>query len=251
MSQKIIVLVIIGILLVSLFDPIIFSITVIIILPSIIILLKTGVLEDIIRFVKAKKIKREDVLLETNQEIGIFSHFNQGQKQVLIIFPRLTKDGDVEYSSLWKNLLRVTVHNLEKAKNKSENFVLMQQLVAPVREHLQIEEDISQLQQQEEKIERLLKLVSQSDLYSHQKELYDRALSQVQEMIDKASNLERVYLRLIKEVLIEKELSSYDPNQIVDNHMAMDSQYKIIKEEYQQLKDTATAYSELLQSDKL
>jgi hypothetical protein len=232
------------------------------------------------RSLKARKIKNEDVLLEINRELdyplgglGVFSYFSQGKDKVLVVFPKLTQDGDLEYIRSWYDLLDVIVHSLEetvhwydfldgivhsldslenkKTVQQGENFDIMRQLTTPIQEHLQIEQDISKLQQQEEKIEQLLKLVSSSDLYSSQEELYDRALSQVQEMIDKASKLEQVYIRLIREVLIGKELSNYDPNQIVDNQMAMYSQYKKVKEEYQQLKDTATAYTELVKSDKL
>lgn len=254
MLERLIVLFIIGLLFIPFLTTglVLYSVILALTIALVILLVKTGILSNITRSIKARKIENKEVLLEIDidRKLAVFSHFNEQKDQVLVVSPQLTQDGDLEYIRSWHDLLNVLVHGLEEINDQYQNFDIMKQLVAPIREHLQIEQDISQLEQQEEKIEQLLNLVSSSEFYSSQEELYKRALSQVQQMIEKASKLEQVYVRLIREVLIGKELSGYDPNQILDNHMAVDSQYKKIKEEYQQLKDTATAYSELLQNEK-
>ena len=242
---------IIGILIPSLVSAPVSSLIGILMITAIIFFCEGGFLSNSIRSIKARTIKSKDVLIEVDRELGIFSRFNQKQNQVLIILPRLTKNGDVEYIKVWRDLSNVIVHNLEKVNSHRGDFSVMKQLVSPVREHLQIEQDISQLQKNKKQIEHLLKLVSTSEFYYNQRELYDRALFQVQEMIDKAKKLEQAYIRLIRELLIGEQLSSYNPNQIENYHLAHYSQYQKIKEEYQQLKDTAIAYGELLQNNQL
>lgn len=264
MLGNFIVLALIVILLVSFFPPLLVLIILTLMLTSFIFDKNDHLskiirnFSKIIRNFKVRKIQKETVLVEVEKEVdlplgnfGVFSYFSQGREEVLVVFPKLNQDGDLEYIYSWYDPLNVLFHSLKDERTQDENFAIMQELVIPIQEHLQVEQDTSKLQQQEEKIEQLLNLVSTSEVYSNQQELYERALWQVQEMIEKASKLEQVYIRLIREVLIGKELSNYDPTQIVNNHIAMDSQYKKVKEEYQQLKDTATAYTELLQNDKL
>lgn len=90
-----------------------------------------------------------------------------------------------------------------------------------------------------------------SELYLSQQEIYERALFQVENLLDKAEELQRVYVRLIREVLIGREIAQYSPDLLPNDSLAIDNQYKKIKEEYQYMKDTATAYAELLRKREL
>lgn len=255
-KSNLITLVIIVFLLVILLALLLAPITFVSIVIIFVIFLITA-RASIIRFLRVIQINNQYVFLEIDKELdyplgnlGIFSQLNNKQDKVLVIFPNLTKDGDLEYISCWYDLVDVFVYSLE-APVRHENLIIMQQLSPTIQEHLQIEKDISKLEKQEQDLKQLLKLISSSDLYSEQKDIYDRALEQVQKMIDRAIELEKIYIRLVREILIGKELSNFNPNKIIDDYIEIDSQYKKVKEEYQHLKDTANAYTELLQSDQL
>jgi hypothetical protein len=47
------------------------------------------------------------------------------------------------------------------------------------------------------------------------------------------------------------KVAEYNPNLLPDDNFAIDIQYKRIKAEYQNMKQTATAYAELLSTSQL
>jgi hypothetical protein len=51
--------------------------------------------------------------------------------------------------------------------------------------------------------------------------------------------------------LIGRKIAQYDPNLLPNDGFAIENKYKRIKEEYQYMKDTATAYAELLRTSQV
>lgn len=211
---------------------------------------------------KIKKIKNNIVLQVDGADIrysnlllgnlGIFYEINQ-ERKVHVIFPKLTSEGYVKYIYSWHSLQSISVPVLGKLKIQDKNNLRRaQELAILISEHVRfIEPEILNLRNQWHKINELLNLISTSDLYSSQQEIYERALVQVENLLAKAQEIELVYIRYIKELLITSKVIGFDPNLIPNNGLAIDDKYKKIREEYQLMKDTATAYAELIQKHQV
>jgi hypothetical protein len=120
------------------------------------------------------------------------------------------------------------------------------ELAPLIKEHLKIEQEILSLEEQYQKVNDLADLVSTSELYSSQLDIYEMAVVERENLLEKAEQLQKIYIHLIREGLIGIQVAGYNPDNIRDNRLAFDSQYKRIKEEYQYMRDAATAYQELM-----
>jgi hypothetical protein len=165
--------------------------------------------------------------------------------KVQVIFPRLTPNGDVEYIFSWHNLDEVEIPEVEIDQNDIK-LRAAKELAPLIKEHLQIEQEILSLEEQYQKVNDLADLVSTSELYSNQLDIYERAVVEIENLLEKAEQLKKIYIHLIREGLIGIQVAGYNPDNIRDNRFAFDSQYKRIKEEYQYMRDAATAYQELM-----
>lgn len=202
---------------------------------------------------KIEQINSSDIIL-VNEAENLYSNFpleNYGipvrvknRERVEIIFPRLTPDGDVEYLYSWHSLNDVKIPSAE-VDEKNVRLRAGRELAPLIKEHLQIEQEILSIEKQHLEISELADLVSTSDIYSSQLELYDRALVQIENLLEKAEQLQAIYIHLIREALIGVRIAGYKPDSIRDNRLAFDSQYQRIRSEYQHLKDIATAYGKL------
>ncbi|MBD2125192.1 hypothetical protein NDI39_29165 [Microcoleus sp. ZQ-A2] len=165
--------------------------------------------------------------------------------KVQVIFPRLTPKGDVEYIFSWHNLDDVEIPEVGIDQNDIK-LRAAKELAPLIKEHLQIEQEILSLEEQYQKVNNLADLVSTSELYSSQLDIYERAILEIENLLGKAEQLQKIYIHLIREGLIGIQVAGYNPDNIRDNRLAFDSQYKRIKEEYQYMRDAATAYQELM-----
>lgn len=165
--------------------------------------------------------------------------------KVQVIFPRLTPNGDVEYIFSWHNLDDVEIPEVEIDQNDIK-LRAAKELAPLIKEHLQIEQEILSLEEQYQKVNDLADLVSTSELYSSQLDIYERAVVEIENLLEKAEQLQKIYIHIIREGLIGIQVAGYNPDNIRDNRLAFDSQYKRIKEEYQYMRDAATAYQELM-----
>ncbi|QSJ19397.1 hypothetical protein JYQ62_12135 [Nostoc sp. UHCC 0702] len=184
-------------------------------------------------------------------KLGIFFDVNENRR-IRIVFPKLTTEG-IEYIYSWHNLQSIRIPASEKINPQSRvNLKVVQELASLMKEHIQfVEPEILNLRKQWRKINELLDLVETSEFYTNQQEVYERALFQIENLLDKAEELQQVYVGLIRETLIGTQLAEYDPNLLSDNSFAIDNQYKKIKEEYQYMKDTATAYAEMSRTSQV
>src|SRR5690349_20395754 len=92
--------------------------------------------------------------------------------KVQVIFPRLTAQGHVEYIFSWHSLDVVEIPNIETAQQDIKLRV-GKELAPLIKEHLEIEQEILSLEEQDCKVNDLADLVSTSELYSSQLELYE------------------------------------------------------------------------------
>lgn len=181
--------------------------------------------------------------------LGIFFDVNENRR-IRVVFPKLTPEGDVQYIYSWHRLQAIQIPSLEEVNIQDQvNLRAAQELAALVKEHIQfVEPEILNLRRQRRKINELMDLVATSELYASQQEIYERALFQVENLLDKAEELQQAYVHFIREVLIGRQVAGYDPNSLPDDSFAIDNQYKKIRAQYQDMKDTATAYAELLRT---
>lgn len=213
-------------------------------------------------FYPTQKIKRmrSNVVLEVDGagtrypnlplgNLGIFFDAKENRR-IRVVFPKLTSEGDVQYIYSWHNIQSIHIPALEKVDTQGKvNLRVAQELAFLVKEHIQfVEPEILNLREQWHKINELLDLVATSEFYASQQGIYERALLQVENLLDKAEELQQVYVRFIREVLIGRQVTGYNPNLLPDDSLAIDNQYKRVREEYQNIKDTATAYAELLRT---
>lgn len=210
---------------------------------------------------KIKRIKR-NLVVEVDRvdsrypnlplsNLGIFFEVNE-KRRIRVIFPKLTQEG-IEYIYSWHNLQSIRIPALEKTHTQGRiNLKVAQELASLIKEHIQfVEPEILNLRKQWHRINELIDLVATSEFYASQQGIYKRALFQIERMLDKAEELEQVYIGFIREVLIGRQVAEYNLNLLPDDGLAIDDHYKIIREEYQNMKDTATAYAELLRTRQL
>ena len=171
------------------------------------------------------------------------------ENRVQVVFPRLTQNGDVEYIYSWHELKDVQAIT-PISKTNDPKLTTIKELAPIIKEHWQIEPEMSALEQQYSKINNLANLVSTSDVYSVQIDTYDRALKEVEKLLSKAEQLQKIYVRLIREALIGVQVAEYNPDGLEVSQMAFDSQYQRLKQEYQTMKDVAHAYSQLLRESR-
>jgi hypothetical protein len=183
--------------------------------------------------------------------LGIFFDVNDNRR-IRVVFPKLTRDG-IEYIYSWHNLESIRIPALEKTDPQSRvNLQSAQEIAFLMKEHIQfVEPEILNLRKQWHKINELLDLVATSEFYASQQGIYERALFQIENLLDKAEEIQQVYVGFIREMLIGRQIAGYDPNLLPDKGLAIDNQYKKIKEEYQYMKDTATAYADLLRTSQI
>jgi BMFP domain-containing protein YqiC len=210
---------------------------------------------------KIKRIKSNLVLEVDGADIrypnlplgnfGIFFEVKENRR-IQVIFPKLTPEG-IEYIYSWHNLQSIRIPTFEKIDiDKKANLKVAQQLAFLIKEHIQfVEPEILKLRKQWHKINNLLDLVLTSEFYASQQGIYKRALFQIENLLDKAEELQQVYIGFIRELLIGTKVAQYDPNLLPNDDFAIENKYKKIREEYQYMKDTATAYAELLHTSQV
>ncbi|HEY9875515.1 MAG TPA: hypothetical protein V6D12_18940 [Candidatus Obscuribacterales bacterium] len=171
------------------------------------------------------------------------------KNKVQVIFPKLTKAGNVEYIYSWHYLINIYVPELTlKRKNRKINTIKAIGML--IKEKLQIEQEISVLEKQHDKINELAGLVSFSEVYTNYVETYKRALVQIENVLEQARELRGVYACLIKEVLIGLQVAEYNPDTLQLSQVGFDLQYRRIKEEYQNMKEAVNVYTHLLQESR-
>lgn len=179
--------------------------------------------------------------------IGIFSNSDK-RHRVRVIFPTLAPRDRIEYVCAWYSIHAVNCPRLERSTGQTRtNLEFAQELAFLVHDHIRfIEPEIHRLQEQRRQLSQLRTLVSTSELYGAQQALYDRALIQVNELLDKAEELQFAYVRAIREILIGRQVAAYDPSGLPTSHHTLDSRYITVREEYEQMKALSTAHRELM-----
>lgn len=208
---------------------------------------------------KVKRLKRSLVLRVHDAQtrypdlpLGNVAIFSSADKRhrVCVIFPMLTLRSKVEYIYSWHDIHAVRVLNQKQlSAGDCLNVSVAKELAFLVHDHTRfIEPEIERLQNQRQKISALLNLVATSETYAGHQSIYERALTQVDSLLSKAEELQLIYIRAIRDILIGRQVAAYDPSLLPSDSFAIDSKYKRVREEYQTMKDVATAHAELLRT---
>ena len=171
------------------------------------------------------------------------------KSRVQVLFPKLTPSGDIEYIYSWHDLSDIEVPQ-EPRRFHNNNLKNLKEITLIIKEHLQIEPDTLSLKEQYIQIKKLANLISTSDIYAVHLGTYESALVQIENLLTKANELQKVYVRLIREALIGVKIAEYSPDILNFSKVTFDEQYQRIKEEYQNMKDVVNAYSQLLNESK-
>lgn len=228
-------------------DPISLSLAIWIILiaiPSIVAMnrrrkVRQQVENNAIAWIKGAKLRYPDLLLEN---YGVLLKV-EDTNRVEVIFPFLTPKGSVEYIHSWHELTDVQISG--RKLTQSEKFEVACEVVSVIKEYLNVGSEVAALEEQSEQINRLVGLISTSDLYASQLSIYKRALAQVQELLERAEELRQLYTQIIREALIGIQLAEYNPRIIQDHRLMYRERHQQLKAEYQSVKDMVKTYSRL------
>ncbi|OPF16584.1 hypothetical protein B1L04_10235 [Microcystis aeruginosa KW] len=166
--------------------------------------------------------------------------------KVKTIHPTITET-EIQFHDITVDLQQV---HLIKSDLNNYDYTNTRRLAPLVKTLLfEINPKIASLVEKKNQLHRLRNLAASSEIFHSQTSLYDRAINQVQLIIDQAETLRQECLKFIRETLIERELlqSDIDTN-LVDCTLDFASQYQLIQEKYQLWKEEVQAYFELKDS---
>ncbi len=105
---------------------------------------------------------------------------------------------------------------------------------------------LEQLYQKRDELTRLKNLAASSEIYSSQTGVYERAIVQIQSIIEGAEKFRYDCLKFIRETLIERELvkSQIDPD-LLDWKISFDEKSQALQEKYDNWREEVKAYLSL------
>jgi hypothetical protein len=166
--------------------------------------------------------------------------------KVKTIHPTITET-EIQLHDITVDLQQV---NLIESDLNNYDYINTRRLAPLVKTLLfEINPKIERLVEKRNQLNRLRNLAASSEIFHPQTEVYDRAINQIQVVIDKATSFQQECLRFIRETLIERELvqSDLDP-ELVDWPLDFVGKYQLIQEKYQLWKEEIQAYFELKDS---
>lgn len=210
------------------------------------------------RHQRARKLLKSKVILvhsnRINQNYLLLGKYAIASRiynssQLEVVFPQLNESGDLVYTSQCYYFSEISIPISYKHRHKLE-FQVASDLSKYIKEHLQIEKEIKDLVLQYRQVDDLSKLILKSDMYSNQINIYEKAIEEIEKLLDKAKELEKMYIQIIREGLIGVKIANYNPNNIKNNQVIHQMKYKQVRDEYQYMRDTAHAYGELMREKK-
>ncbi|PSF38235.1 hypothetical protein C7H19_07130 [Aphanothece hegewaldii CCALA 016] len=166
------------------------------------------------------------------------------------VTPQLTKEG-ISFKVFAHELNQVKI---VQKRSKDSTFDLMQKISIPIQEVIsKIEPQITEFNEQIDKLEELRSLAASSEVYHQQAEVYARAIAQITDLVKNAEELKRECLKFVRENLIGAELAKYNPEQLpeVTQKIEFEAKYKAINQKYELLREEVKAYFELRKASQI
>jgi hypothetical protein len=166
------------------------------------------------------------------------------------IYPEL-KNGNLQFVSLDSELTKVEI--IKKELNNLD-YKISQEISQFVKEViLELDPRIEQLKKQIDELNRLKDLVLGSKIHADNAQRHEKGILERQESLSAVKEAKAICYEIIKEKLIEKELTKADPDELLDTEwkVEFDIKHRARQEQYQIYKDQIKAYIELRENSKI
>ncbi len=178
-----------------------------------------------------------------------------GSNKVEVIFPTLERKNWFSEDKIVKLVRSIhdlaDIEPLNSLNNTNCDYFYIQEIQPLVKTYIEIDPEIAGFKAKREEIIKIRKLVNTSKVYAARAENYTKAISELDNAIQKALDLKDECLDLIREILISAEISKVDTNGYLDNDVAIEFKVQEISQNFQQFKLDAQsqieAYTEVLQ----
>ncbi len=193
---------------------------------------------------------RDHLNEEGHPREAYFSIKTEGSYLVDVVVPDLDRCGKVVLHRSTHRLKEVVVE-WDTLPTRSVEYNTLRQLAPILQDYHQLEAEIAALRAQKAEIERLVALLSTSELYVEEVETYQRASAGIDTLLVRSEELENLYLSLVREGLIAQKVQGYSPERLpLDAPVLLYSRHEAAREELQSMKETARAYSQLLKEQR-
>lgn len=195
-------------------------------------------------FLGVKRVKEKVSLL--NQTIPNLSSVEVEKNKAFVAIPILSDEGEVQIEYNYYDI--AAVEPLQPvAINKKLALRSISNLAPIIADCQATERESEALDKKYLEMTRLAGLVSKSDLYSNQLDIYERGLAQLELLLHKTDELNKIHMNLVKEALIANKVNEFEANTLSSSlYFELESRYKQTKEEYQNMKDTTKIYFDLV-----
>jgi len=169
------------------------------------------------------------------------------QAEVVLLYLTMTSSyqPNIKFSEIKSSIDKVNLVN----RPKDLDFYTITQISSIAKDlYLNIDPQNKDLKSKLVELKRLEKLARFSELYRQQADLYSRASSQIQELLDIGEKLSRECHTFILDILIGQELARYNVDDIPDAleiRLSLDNRCKLVSDQYQLLKSEMDEYMKL------
>ena len=197
---------------------------------------------------KINEVKRSIVVFTTNSNTYAIPIF-VSRTDVILLHPTIINSSyqpSIKFLEIKSSIGEI---DLISGTPKDPEFHAIAQISSVAKDlYLNIDPQNKDLKSKLTELKRLEKLARFSELYKQQADLYSRASSQIQELLDIGEKLSRECHTFILDILIGQELVRYNVDDIPDVlaiRLRLDDRCKIVSDQYQILKSEMEEYMKL------
>lgn len=197
---------------------------------------------------KINEVNRSIVVFKPNSNTYAIPIF-VSRTDVILLHPTIINSSyqpSIKFSEIKSSIGEI---DLISGTPRDTEFHAIAQISSVAKDlYLNIDPQNKDLKSKLTELKRLEKLARFSELYKQQADLYSRASSQIQELLDIGEKLSRECHTFILDILIGQELVRYNVDDIPDVleiRLRLDDRCKIVSDQYQILKSEMEEYMKL------
>ena len=197
---------------------------------------------------RISEIKKSAVVFKKDSNIYAIPIF-VSHTDVILLHPTLINSS--YQTSIKFSEIKSSTHDIELVNDTPQDpeFYAIAQISSVAKDlYLNIDPQNKDLKSKLTELKRLEKLARFSELYKQQADLYSRASSQIQELLNIGEKLSQECHTFILDILIGQELVRYNVDDIPDVleiRLRLDDRCKIVSDQYQILKSEMEEYMNL------
>ncbi|MBR8831950.1 MAG: hypothetical protein N5P05_002551 [Chroococcopsis gigantea SAG 12.99] len=159
------------------------------------------------------------------------------------VYPELD-NYDIHLRSLAVDLKQIKLINDNQKNYDYQNIARLNSVIKNLI--FEINPKLEELYQKRDELTRLKNLAASSEIYGAQTAVYERAIAQVQSVIEGAEKFRHECLKFVRETLIERELvrADIDPD-LLDWKLSFDEKSQSLQEKYETWREEVKAYLSL------